>query len=97
MVGVIQDPSKLAAEGYVRLEPRCPLFDGEVAQQVEEWLDENVANSKASSTLKIIEDVPMYQSAWAKWEDWASTALHTLSQPHLPLSCSKQSKPIKKM
>ena len=73
MVGVIQDPSKLAAEGYVRLEPRCPLFDGEVAQQVEEWLDENVANSKASSTLKIIEDVPMYQSAWAKWEDWAST------------------------
>ena len=59
-------PAQLPADQYVLLEPRKIPFDGSVQTHVEEWLEENIARSKAATTLR------MYQSAWGKWEAWAA-------------------------
>ncbi|CAK9031018.1 unnamed protein product [Durusdinium trenchii] len=59
-------PAQLPADQHVLLEPRKIPFDGSVQTHVEEWLEENIAGSKATSTLR------MYQSAWGKWEAWAA-------------------------
>ena len=59
-------PAHLPAGQHVLLEPRKVPFDGAIQTQVEEWLEENIAGSKATSTLR------MYRSAWEKWEAWAT-------------------------
>ena len=59
-------PLQVPADQHILLEPRWVPFDGAVKTYVDKWLEENIAGSKATSTLR------MYQSSWAKWEAWAA-------------------------